>query len=172
MSLQLIVSHDTSLTNEYVMQEIKDSLVQEPLGKGILYIVPEQMTFQQEYNLFKDEEIKGSVRAQVVSFSRLAWRVLQEVGGSTRQFITSTGTQMMLRKIIEQRTEPFNVFEKASTKLGFLNELSELITEFKRHQITPAHTEEKLNHTDENRALYDTSPDRYDIYQTLQVCFS
>src|SRR5699024_113512 len=105
---------------------------------------------------------------QVVSFSRLAWRVLQEVGGSTRQFITSTGTQMMLRKIIEQRTEPFNVFEKASTKLGFLSELSELITEFKRHQITPEHIEEQLNHTEENKALYNKLTDFYYIYKELQ----
>lgn len=172
MSLQIIISHDTTLTNEYVMQKIKDSLVREPLGKAILYIVPEQMTFQQEYNLFKDEEIKGSVRAQVVSFSRLAWRILQEVGGSTRQFITSTGTQMMLRKIIEQRTEPFSVFEKASTKLGFLNELSELITEFKRHQITPEHIEEQLNHTEENKALYNKLTDFYYIYKELQVSLS
>ncbi len=67
------------------MDEMKEKLISEPDGKPIFYIVPEQMTFQQEYTLFQDERIKGSIRAQVTSFSRLAWRVLQETGGSTKQ---------------------------------------------------------------------------------------
>lgn len=167
MSLQLVVSHDTTLTNDYVMEKIKSELQKEPLGKPILYIVPEQMTFQQEYDLFKDDEIKGSIRAQVVSFSRLAWRILQEVGGSTKQFISSTGTQMMLRKIVEQRTEPFNIFEKATDKLGFLTELDELITEFKRHQITPEHLELQLANTGENQSLYNKLTDLHYIYDHL-----
>src|SRR5699024_6976216 len=167
MSLQLVVSHDTTLTNDYVMQKIKDELIKSPLGKPILYIVPEQMTFQQEYNLFKDETIKGSIRAQVVSFSRLAYRILQEVGGSTKQFISSTGTQMMLRKIVEQRTEPFHIFEKATDKLGFLKELDELITEFKRHQITPELLEEQIINTTENQSLYYKLNDLHYIYNQL-----
>lgn len=167
MSLQLVVSHDTTLTNDYVMEKIKTKLIDEPLGKPIFYIVPEQMTFQQEYDLFKDDKIKGSLRAQVVSFSRLAWRVLQEVGGSTRQFISSTGTQMMLRKIIEERTEPFEVFEKATDKFGFLTELDDLITEFKRHQITPELLEEQLGHTTENKSLHNKLNDLHYIYDHL-----
>lgn len=149
------------------MDDIKKELKKEPLGKPIFYIVPEQMTFQQEYTLFKDEEIKGSIRAQVVSFSRLAWRILQEVGGSTKQFISSTGTQMMLRKIIEQRTEPFHIFQKAADKLGFLKELDQLITEFKRHQITPELLEEHLQYTTENKALQYKLADLHYIYEQL-----
>lgn len=171
MSLQLVVSHDTSLTNDYMKNKIKQELMEDPLGKPILYIVPEQMTFQQEYDLFKHDDIKGSIRAQVVSFSRLAWRVLQEVGGSTKQFISSTGTQMMLRKIVEQRTEPFNIFEKATDKLGFLEELDRLITEFKRHQITPEHLEQQLAHTTENKSLYYKLNDLHYIYNHLNRLF-
>src|SRR5690625_3204332 len=124
-----------------------------PTGKPVFYIVPEQMTFQQEYSLFQDEQIKGSIRAQVVSFSRLAWRVLQETGGSTKQFISSTGVQMMLRKIIEQRTEPFLMFQKAADKQGFIQELEGIMTEFKRHCITPDILKEQMNYTNENKAL-------------------
>lgn len=166
MSLQLVVSHDTTLTNSYIVNEIKEKIKEEPLGKPILYIVPEQMTFQQEYELF-NSEIKGSIRAQVVSFSRLAWRILQEVGGSTKQFISSTGTQMMLRKIIEQRTEPFQIFEKATDKLGFLTELDDLITEFKRHQIQPEHLEQQLENTVGNEPLTRKLTDLHYIYEQL-----
>ncbi|PAV29248.1 helicase-exonuclease AddAB subunit AddB [Virgibacillus profundi] len=119
------------------LDEIKEKLVENPLGPPIFYIVPDQMTFQQEHALFSDEDINGSIRGQVVSFSRLAWRVLQETGGSTRQFISSVGIQMMLRKIIDEKHGEWRVFQKAMEKQGFLNQLEGMITEFKRYQITP-----------------------------------
>src|SRR5699024_5939850 len=95
------------------------------------------MTFQQEYALFDDEHVQGSTRANVISFSRLAWRVLQEKGGGTRQFISSTGIQMMLRKIIEEKQSDWRVFQNAMEKQGFLSQLETMITEFKRYNITP-----------------------------------
>src|SRR5699024_10719391 len=137
MSLRLLTGRANSEKSHFVLDEIKATLRQHPSGKAIFYVVPEQMTFQQEYALFKADTIRGSTRAQVVSFSRLAWRVSQETGGSTKQFISSTGTQMMLRKIIEQRVEGFHIFQKATDKHGFIKELEGLITEFKRHLITP-----------------------------------
>ena len=167
MSLQFVLSEDSTVLNRYVLQSLKTTLQKEREGPPIFYIVPEQMTFQQEYELFKDDEIKGSIRAQVVSFSRLAWRVLQEIGGSTKQFISSTGTQMMLRKIIEQRTEPFYAFEKASDKIGFLEEVDQLITEFKRHEITPELLAGHLTYTTENKALHRKLSDLLYLYKKL-----
>jgi ATP-dependent helicase/nuclease subunit B len=119
------------------LDEIKEKLLENPQGPAIFYIVPDQMTFQQEYTLFRDEQITGSIRAQVVSFSRLAWRVLQETGGATRQFISSVGTQMMLRKIIKEKTGEWLTFGKAKEKQGFLQQLENIITEFKRYNVTP-----------------------------------
>lgn len=137
MGLRFLIGRAGTDTNGFLRNEIKKKLVDEPEGPSIFYIVPDQMTFQEEYSLFKDGEIRGSIRAQVVSFSRLAWRILQDAGGSTRQFISSIGIQMMLRKIIEEKPTDWNVFQKVMEKQGFLNDLEMMITEFKRHQITP-----------------------------------
>src|SRR5699024_5278078 len=111
MSLRIVYGRADTDKSDYIVNEIKDELQANPDGRPIFYIVPEQMTFQQEYGLFQDDDVKGSIRAQVVSFSRLAWRLMQETGGATKQFISSTGIQMMLRKIIDQRTERFKVFQ-------------------------------------------------------------
>src|SRR5690625_1183957 len=167
MSLRIVTSRANVNKSGWILDQIKNELKINSQGKPIFYIVPEQMTFQQEYAMFQDGEVNGSIRAQVVSFSRLAWRVLQEVGGSTKQFISSTGTQMMLRKIVEQRAEPFQMFQKATDKLGFLKELDEMITEFKRHEITPNHLEEQLQYTKENESLHYKLSDLYYIYEQL-----
>src|SRR5699024_4131577 len=115
MSLGIIRGSADKARSKFVLDAIRAKIIRNTFGEPIFYIVPEQMTFQQEYHLFGDV-VRGSSRAQVMSFSRPAWRVMQESGGSTRQFISSTGTQMMLRKVIEQKTDGFHVFQKASDK--------------------------------------------------------
>src|SRR5690625_2665385 len=169
MSLRVILGRAGTGKSDTVIQEIQAKLRENPEGQPIFYIVPEQMTFQQEYTLFNDAQVKGSIRAQVVSFSRLAWRVLQETGGSTKQFISSTGIQMMLRKIMEQRSEPFLMFEKAADKQGFIQELEGMMTEFKRHCITPEILEEQLQYTEQNVALQHKMLDLYYVFVQLQA---
>ncbi|MBM7554098.1 helicase-exonuclease AddAB subunit AddB [Thalassobacillus pellis] len=119
------------------LKEIENKLKENPKGPPIIYLVPDQMTFQQEYAMLKQDGIEGSIRAQVFSFSRLAWRILQETGGNTRKYISSTGIQMMLRKITEERPTEWRVFQKAIEKQGFMEQLEGMITEFKRYRITP-----------------------------------
>lgn len=146
MGLRFIIGRSGTGKSGRVMDEIKEKQIQNPQGKPIFYIVPDQMTFQQEYTLFNDEELKGSIRAQVVSFSRLAWRILQETGGATKQFISSVGIQMMLRKIIEERQGEWRSFHKSIEKQGFLNQLEQMITEFKRYQVTPEVLKAQIEH--------------------------
>src|SRR5699024_5757853 len=119
MSLRLVVVRAGTDKSAYIMEDIRGQLQSEPSGAAIFYIVPEHMTFQQEYALFDYEQVRGSTRAHVVSFSRLAWRLLQETGGSTRQFISSTGIQMILRKIVLENYDQFTSFQKAVDKQGF-----------------------------------------------------
>src|SRR5690625_4650971 len=137
MGLRFLFGRAGTGKDTFILEEIKQHLIKQPSGRPIFYIVPEQMTFQQEYNLFSNPTVQGSIRAQVMSFSRLGWRVLQETGGGTRQFISSVGIQMMLRKIIDERTDHWQMFQSALEKQGFLEQLERLISEFKRYNITP-----------------------------------
>ena len=137
MGLQFILGRAGANKNAYIHSKIKEKSLCHPQGRPIFYLVPDQMTFEQEYTLFRDPEFKGSIRTQVASLSRLAWHILQETGGSTRQFISSVGIQMMLRKIIEEKQGNWEIFQKATEKQGFLTQLETIITEFKRYLITP-----------------------------------
>src|SRR5690606_2422867 len=103
MGLRFILGRAGTEKSTVAFEEIKENSIRNPQGPPIFYIVPDQMTFEQEYALFRDEAFQGSIRTQVTSFSRLAWLILQETGGATKQFISSVGIQMMLRKIIEEK---------------------------------------------------------------------
>lgn len=135
--LQFMLGRSGSGKTTACLNAIRQELVREPLGNPIIYIVPEQMTFQSEYELIQTPGLGGMMRAQVYSFTRLAWRVLQEAGGISRYHIDQTGMHMMLRKIIEQQKEELTLFAAASEKEGFITKLEQMLKEFKQYGLEP-----------------------------------
>jgi ATP-dependent helicase/nuclease subunit B len=126
-------SGKTTWFNEKILHKLKEN----PQGPPVLYLVPEQMTFQSEYRIVQSPDVKGMIRAQVFSFTRLAWRILQEVGGISRFHIDQTGIHMILRKVIEEHKSDFQVFGKSAEQFGFIEQMESMISEFKRYCITP-----------------------------------
>lgn len=172
MTLRFILGKVSTKKSQFIIDEIKTELTNKPIGPSIFYITPEQMTFEQEKSLFKDDELNGSIRSQVYSFSRLAWHVIQETSGAAKQHISSTGMQMMLRKIIEHRDEPFLVFQKAIEKQGFIEELEGVMTEFKRHCITPQSLKEQIDHIEQiqnKNQLSNKLTDLYDVFNEFSL---
>ncbi|EMT46754.1 helicase-exonuclease AddAB subunit AddB [Anoxybacillus flavithermus] len=156
MAVRFIIGRSGSGKTTICLKEMIDQLVHEPDGDPIIYIVPEQMTFQSEYTLM-NANVKGMIRAQVLSFTRLAWRVLQETGGMSRHHLTQTGVHMLLRKIVEQQKEQLTLFKKAADKRGFIDQLEQMLTEYKRYCVTPEalkQTEQQLRrHATGNEAV-------------------
>ena len=105
MSLRFVIGRAGSGKSTLCLREVQEELKQRPRGKTILYLVPEQMTFQTQQALIGSEDVRGSIRAQVFSFSRLAWKVLQEVGGASRLHIDEAGVHMDYRCSKKQRSK-------------------------------------------------------------------
>lgn len=166
MAVRFILGSNTTSKSKFVRKEIKTMLQEAPYGKPIIFIVPEQMTFQQEYRLLEDD-LRGSIRAQVLSFSRLAFRVMEETGGATKTMISSTGIQMMLRKIIEERKTDWQMFQQSVGKKGFIDQLEVILTEFKRYKVTPEDVYQAYNIESQSQGLKDKLSDLHYIYSHL-----
>lgn len=136
MALQLVIGRAGSGKTTYCLEEIEGKLKEDPKGPPIIYLVPEQMTFQSEYKLIRRGTVKGMIRAQVFSFTRLAWRLLQEVGGLARTHLNRTGLHMLLVKVVEKERERLKVFAESAETSGFIAQLEELLTEFKRYNVS------------------------------------
>ncbi|WP_059172965.1 helicase-exonuclease AddAB subunit AddB [Bacillus sp. FJAT-27445] len=135
MSLRMLIGRAGTGKTLTCLEEIKSRLAESPEGSPIIYLVPEQMTFLSEYRLATDETIGGMIRAQVYSFSRLAWRVLQETGGSSRYHLSNVGLNMLIRKIIEEQKDQLRLFRRAADKNGFIQQVEEMLIEFKRYCV-------------------------------------
>ncbi|MCH1625820.1 helicase-exonuclease AddAB subunit AddB [Fredinandcohnia quinoae] len=170
MSLQFIIGRAGSGKTHTCLEIIREKLREEPTGSPIIYLVPDQMTFQMEYDLINTPGIGGMMRAQVFSFTRLAWRVLQETGGMSRYHVNNVGVNMILRKIIEARKQDLKVFSRAADKNGFITQMEEMVAEFKRYCITPEQLEEQRHQlqNEQNQVLTDKLHDLKLLYVDLE----
>ncbi|MEH7333699.1 helicase-exonuclease AddAB subunit AddB [Neobacillus drentensis] len=169
MSLRMVIGRSGSGKTTMFFDEIHNQLLEDPKGNPIIYIAPEQMTFLSEYRMAVNPEIGGMIRAQVFSFPRLAWRILQETGGISRVHLSSVGMNMLIRKIIDDQKDQLKLFHRAADKSGFVQQLEQMITEFKRYCIRPEELiQDSLKSGGATKALQDKLNDLELIYQKFE----
>jgi ATP-dependent helicase/nuclease subunit B len=167
MSLRFILGRSGVGKTNYMLDEMKQKLREQPNGPPIIYVVPEQMSFLSEHNLANTPGLNGMIRAQVFSFTRLAWKVLQETGGMSRYHLSDVGLNMLIRKIIEDNKDQLHIFSKASDKPGFINHVETMLTEFKRYCITPEELVD-FKEKENSKVLTDKLHDLELIYQKFE----
>lgn len=135
MSLRFVIGRSGAGKTTYCLNEIRDRLKEKPDGAPLIMLVPEQATFQTEYELLRASGLSGTVRAQALSFRRLAFRVMQETGGTSLVPIGDTGKSMLLHKIVHRFGGQLELFHNGAEQPGFIERLSELLTEWKRYGV-------------------------------------
>ncbi|GLX69174.1 helicase-exonuclease AddAB subunit AddB [Paenibacillus glycanilyticus] len=159
MGLRFVLGRSGTGKTTFCLDAIRAKLQGEPDGSPLIMLVPEQATFQTEYALLKGTELSGTIRAQALSFRRLAFRVMQETGGTALIPISDNGKHMMLFKIIHRLGKQLELFQSGSEQPGFIERLGELLTEWKRYGIDAELLKEKTASVEEasllNRKLHD-----------------
>ncbi|MBI5802274.1 MAG: PD-(D/E)XK nuclease family protein [Verrucomicrobia bacterium] len=119
------------------LEEIRSELKHAPAGPPLLLLAPKQATFQLERQLLEDPKLAGYSRLQIVSFDRLAnW--LLDTFSVVPELLDDEGRVMVLRALLAREHAALKVFRATARLPGFARQLSQLLREFQRHQITPA----------------------------------
>lgn len=134
MTFQIIAGRSGTGKTTYLMNEVGAKIRKN--SKTYIFIVPDQMTFQMETNFLNKENLAGMMGTQIFSFSRLAWKILQETGGLSKTFLSKTGIEMVIRKAALEKKEELKVFSKATSRKGFYSELANLFKEMKQEKIS------------------------------------
>ncbi|WP_129598188.1 helicase-exonuclease AddAB subunit AddB [Anaerophilus nitritogenes] len=151
----------------FVLKNIKHYI--ENTNKTLILIVPEQFTLQAERNLIEKLNLPGIMHVEVLSFTRLAHKVLNEVGGITRVHINEQGKNMILRKIIDEGQKNLTIYKNASTQEGFIPMFHDLLCELKQQDILPIDLLTGINNIDENEILYSKIKDITYIYELFEL---
>lgn len=136
MTIRYIIGRAGSGTDRRAIEEIGRELQKDSVQRLFL-LVPEQYTLQAERNLIAQLNLPGIMRAEVLSFNRLLYRVLNETGGKNKVLINEQGRNMVIKKVINSVAGDLKVYQKASRQQGFIDEIAGLLASFKQYDIEP-----------------------------------
>ena len=152
MSLRIVYGRAGSGKTHFILNEVK-SRIEENSGKTLVFLVPEQFSFQAEKNLISATKAGGILKTEVLSFQRMAYRVFNETGGITYPHIHPAGKSMIIYQILNKMSDKFKVFSGTCEREGFVNTISTLITELKRYNVTPQQLKDAIDALPEDNSL-------------------
>ena len=143
MSLRIIYGKSGSGKSEYCFNEIAKLVKKE---KKIYIITPEQFSFTAEKKLMDAIDTKAVINAEVLTISRMAHRVLQEIGGNTQTQLTKCGKSMLIYSILNENKNNLKFLSKSDENIDLS---MTAITEFKKHGVLPQDLQQEIENTDD-----------------------
>lgn len=140
MALNILAGRAGSGKSTYCVDSIARHLKHEC---GPVYlVVPEQYSLQAEARLLEHPDCKGLLGNEVVSFKRMAFRILSRYGGLAKTKLNPSGRIMLLGHVVKENIDRLEYFEFLEERPGEINRLLGLIDEFGRYEVTPGMLEE------------------------------
>ena len=141
MGLQFYFGGSGAGKSTRVYQDIIDRSIREP-ELEYLILVPDQFTMETQKRLCDMHPNGGIMNIDVLSFSRLAHRIFEEVGNAEKHLLDDTGKNLILRKVAEDKVGELGVIGRNIKKTGYIHEVKSVISEFYQYNITPDALEE------------------------------
>ena len=129
MSLRLICGRAGTGKSDFCLDEIKKNIN----GNRKIYIItPEQYSFTEEKKLLAKLESGSTMNAEVLTFARMAYRLLNDVGGVTKTNLSKSGKAMLIYDILERKRKGLNFLGKSKQNVELVDTL---LTELKKHSV-------------------------------------
>ena len=132
--LRLIYGKSGSGKSSFCFSEIS-KLIEEGKANKIYIITPEQFSFTAERKLMDEMEKMGCgavISAEVLTLSRMAYRVMQEVGGGLES-LSKCGKAMLVYSILSNNQKNLKFLGKSDENIDLS---MRAITEFKKHGVS------------------------------------
>ena len=143
MSFRIIYGKPGSGKSEFCFKEIAKKIKKE---KKILIITPEQFSFTTEKKLMEEIGKKAVVNVEVITLSRMAHRVLNEIGGATKTMLSKCGKAMLIYSILNNNKNKLKFMGKSDENIDIA---MTSITEFKKHGIMVEDLRKEINNIED-----------------------
>ena len=143
MGLKIIYGKSGSGKSTYIFNEIANK-IQNNTSRKIYIITPEQFSFTAEKKLLESVKTSAVISAEVLTFNRMAYRVMKEIGNVKTKNLSSTGKSMLIYNILSESKKDLKFIGKSSENVELI---CTQITEFKKHGITVENLKSAMDNT-------------------------
>ena len=130
MPLRIIYGKSGTGKSYFIYNEINEKIKQNEKNK-IYIITPEQFSFTAEKKLMENK--KSVINAEVITFNRMAYRVMNEIGGNIHNSLTKCGKSMLIYSILQKEKKNLNLLNKSDENIDLA---MRTISEFKKNQVS------------------------------------
>ncbi len=145
MSLQIIYGKSGTGKSEYIFKKIAEK-IESGINRKIYIITPEQFSFTAEKKLLDSIGKNAVTNAEVLTFGRMAYRVIQEKKRATARVLSSCGKSMIIYDILSEKKNDLCFIGKSKENVDLI---STQVTEFKKHGITIDILKETIEKTED-----------------------
>ena len=167
MSLRFYFGPSGSGKSHRIYEEIMQRAAQEP-GRNFLIIVPDQFTMQTQKDLVMRSDRGGILNIDVLSFGRLSYRILEEVGTKEMPVLDDTGKSLVLQKIAADLKEQLPAMGSLLHKQGYIHEVKSAISEFMQYGISTQDMDKLIASAEKRGALAMKLRDLKTLYRGFQ----
>ena len=171
MSLKLLMGPSGSGKTYRLYGDLIRNSMEHP-EKSYLIVVPEQFTMQTQKEIVMLHPNKGIMNIDVLSFNRLAHRIFDAAGGSQKVVLDDTGKSLILRRVASQKEEELISLKGKLRRLGYINEVKSVISEFLQYDIGSRELEEMIAQNKGKPALCGKLKDLLLLYEGFRSFLS
>lgn len=165
--MKLILGSSGSGKSYTVYSQLINESILNP-DTNYIIIVPEQFNMQAQKDIINMHPNHGVTNIDILSFSRLAYRIFEEIGGNNKTVLEDTGKSMILRKVVELKKKELGLFSANIKKSGFINQLKTLMSELYQYNIDNSKLSSAINITKKNPVLNNKLKDISIIYDAFK----
>ena len=134
MAIKLLYGRQRKALRAACLAEVCELTRNWPDKRAIL-LVPEQTKMDMEQDYLRQSGQSGLMMAEVLSFRRLAWRLLGDVGKQPLQPVDRVGQSMLIHQVLKEHQASLHTFGFLADKPGFISQVAAVIGDLKRYGI-------------------------------------
>ena len=134
MSLRYVIGSEGSKKTDFLYREMLRLSTAEP-DVPVFYFVPDQATLTAQRELVKLHENGCVMNIDILSLSRLKYRLSEELGDCFPEVLTDIGKGMLVKKVLLGCDGELTLYGNKHRKPGFVSEMKSMLSELMRYLV-------------------------------------
>ena len=136
MAVGFILGRSGTGKTSRCIRAITEALLDETLATNLIFLVPEQATYQAEKAILNSPGVQAFTKLSVLSFSRLQFMLLGR--GGAKSELSDLGRELVIHRILRQNAKELKVFSSCASYPGMASRIAQTIIEFQQYGLDEA----------------------------------